>query len=61
MKAGCFWPVYGEHDEVRFPFFESRQHGCVKELLGDTPQQGSVLLSDGYAAYSRYAEAMPFA
>jgi transposase len=57
MKAGYFWPVYGEHDEVCFPFFESRQHGCVKELLGDAAQQGAVLLSDGYAAYSRYAEA----
>jgi len=57
MKAGYFWPVYGEQGEVCFPYFESRRHGCVKELLGDTPQQGAVLLSDGYAAYSRYAEA----
>jgi transposase len=57
MKAGYFWPVYGEHDEVCFAFFESRQHACVKELLGEEPPQGSVLLSDGYAAYSRYAEA----
>lgn len=57
MKAGYFWPVYGEHDEVCFPFFESRQHACVKELLGDKAQPGAVLLSDGYAAYSRYAEA----
>ena len=57
MKVGYFWPVYGEHDEVCFPFFESRQHACVKELLGDKPPDGAVLLSDGYAAYSRYAEA----
>lgn len=57
MRCGYFWPVYGEHDEVCFAFFESRQHACVKELLGDTPQPGAVLLSDGYAAYSRYAEA----
>ena len=57
MKAGYFWPVYGEHDEVCFPFFESRQHACVKELLGQAPPQGAVLLSDGYAAYSRYAQA----
>jgi transposase len=57
MKAGYFWPIYGEHDEVCFPFFESRQHACVKELLGEAPLQGAVLLSDGYAAYSRYAEA----
>jgi len=58
LKAGYFWPVYGEHDEVCFPFFESRQHACVKEVLGDKPPQGAVLLSDGYAAYSRYAQAM---
>ena len=57
MKAGYFWPVYGELGEVCFPFFESRQHACVKELLGDKAQPGAVLLSDGYAAYSRYAEA----
>jgi len=57
MKAGYFWPVYGEHDEVCFAFFESRQHACVKELLGDKPPDGAVLLSDGYAAYSRYAKA----
>ncbi len=29
----------------------------MKELLGDKAQPGAVLLSDGYAAYSRYAEA----
>jgi transposase len=57
LKAGYFWPVYGEQDEVCFPYFDSRQHACVRELLGDKPQEGSVLLSDGYAAYSRYAEA----
>jgi transposase len=56
MKAGYFWPVYGEHDEVCFPLFESRRHACVKELLGGTPPPSRVLLSDGYAAYSRYAE-----
>jgi len=57
LKAGYFWPVYGEHDEVCFAFFDSRQHACVKALLGDKLPDGSVLLSDGYAAYSRYAEA----
>lgn len=57
LKAGYFWPAYGEQDEVCFAFFDSRQHACVKALLGDGLQEGSVLLSDGYAAYSRYAEA----
>jgi transposase len=58
LKAGYFWPVYGERDEVCFPYFDSREHACVKKLLGDEPQEGSVLLSDGYAAYARYAEAV---
>jgi transposase len=57
MKAGYFWPVYGERNEVCFPYFDSRQHGCVAKLLGTKPQAGDVLLSDGYGAYARYAEA----
>jgi hypothetical protein len=24
VKLAYFWPVYGEHDEVCFPFFASR-------------------------------------
>ena len=38
------------------PYFESRPHEHVKEALGLTQEPGSVLLSDGYAAYARYAE-----
>jgi hypothetical protein len=59
MKAGYFWPVYGEHGEVCFPYFDSRRHGCVKELLGDKPQPGGVLLSDGYAAYNTRRRSSP--
>jgi transposase len=55
MKAGYFWPVYGEHDEVCFPFFNSRAHANVVSMLGLSKEQGSVLLSDGYAAYASYA------
>lgn len=55
MKQGYFWPVYGEQDEVCFPFSTSRAHGMVLETLGLTPVEGRVLLSDGYAAYERYA------
>ncbi len=55
MKATYFWPVYGEHDEVCFPHFESRRHEHVQQALGLAVQPGSVLLSDGYAAYSAYA------
>jgi transposase len=56
LRAGYYWPVYGELDEVCFPYFDSRQHRNVLELLGDKPVDGTVLLSDGYAAYSRYAD-----
>ncbi|HVC17365.1 MAG TPA: IS66 family transposase [Rhodanobacter sp.] len=56
MKVGYFWPVYGEHDEVCFPFFPSRAHANVISLLGLSPAEGSVLLSDGYAAYASYAK-----
>ncbi len=38
-----------------FPFFASRRHEHVKELLG-TLAPHTVLLSDGYSAYARYAE-----
>jgi hypothetical protein len=55
-KASYFWPIYGEHDEVCFPHFESRRHEHVEQALGLPKTPGSVLLSDGYAAYSRYAE-----
>ena len=56
MKVGYFWPVYGEHDEVCFPFFNSRAHAHVVSLLGLSREQDSVLLSDGYAAYASYAQ-----
>jgi transposase len=56
MKQGYFWPVYGEGDEVCFPFFESRRAEHVREALGLTVVEGAVLLTDGYAAYERYAE-----
>lgn len=55
MKGGYFWPVYGEADEVCFPFFESRSARHIEQALGVAPAEGAVLLSDGYAAYRQYA------
>jgi hypothetical protein len=57
MKGTYFWPIYGEHDEVCFPHFESRRHEHVRQALGLTQVPGAVLLTDGYAAYERYAKA----
>jgi len=56
MNTGYFWPLYGELDEVCFPFHTSRSHDYVSTALGLTQAPGSVLLTDGYAAYQRYAE-----
>jgi transposase len=56
MKQGYFWPVYGELDEVCFPFFDNRRADSVFKTLGMTPAQGAVLLSDGYSAYAHYAK-----
>ena len=56
MQTGYFWPVYGELDEVCFPFHASRAHDFVSQALGLTQAPGSVLITDGYAAYERYAK-----
>jgi transposase len=56
MHTGYFWPIYGELDEVCFPFHTSRSHEYVSTALGLTQAPGSVLLTDGYAAYQRYVE-----
>ena len=56
LKATFYWPVYGEGDEVCFPWFPSRAAEHVYRALGRTPAQGAVLLSDGYQAYKQYAE-----
>ncbi len=56
MNAAYFWPIYGEHDEVCFPFFESRRHEHVQQALGLKQPGQAVLLSDGYEAYANYAK-----
>lgn len=56
LKAAYFWPVYGELDEVCFPFFESRRAEHIEQALGLTHAEGAVLLSDGYGAYTTYAK-----
>jgi hypothetical protein len=56
MRGGYFWPVYGEQQEVCFPYFESGRHEHVQQALGLTQVPGAVLLSDGYDAYARYTQ-----
>jgi len=52
MKTGYFWPIYGDQDEIVFPFSDSRSGQVLDETLGD---YRGVLLSDGYAPYELYA------
>ena len=40
MKTGYFWPVYGERDEVCFPYCSSRAGAHVRELLGIEARRG---------------------
>jgi transposase len=56
MKTGYFWPVYGERDEVCFPFFPSREGDNIVAVLGRIHPPGAVLLTDGYAPYASYAK-----
>jgi transposase len=56
MQTGYFWPVYGEQDEVCFPFHASRSADCVYRSLGLTPAVYGVLVTDGYDAYEHYAK-----
>jgi len=52
MRTGYYWPVYGDKNEVVFPFSVSRAAGMVRDVLGE---YCGVLLSDGYKAYEKHA------
>jgi transposase len=52
MKTAYFWPVFAE-EQVAFVYASTRGHRVVAEVLGEGCKR---LLSDGYAAYERYAE-----
>ena len=53
MKTGYFWPLYGDKDEIAFPFAETRGSAVVREAL---KTYCGVLLSDGYKVYEQYAQ-----
>jgi transposase len=53
LHTGYFWPIYGEQDEVAFPFAASRAGAVVREALGSFC---GVLLTDGYIVYERFAQ-----
>ena len=53
LKTAYFWPVFGDKNEVVFPFSTSRAHATVREVLG---RFSGTLLTDGYEAYAKYSE-----
>ena len=55
MKTGWFWPLYGDADEVVFTYSNSRGRAHIEEGLSES--FSGTLISDGYAAYARYAAA----
>jgi transposase len=57
MKSGWFWPLYGDADEVVFTYSNSRGRAHIEQVLNG--QFSGTLISDGYAAYARYAQQQP--
>ena len=55
MRTAYFWPVMGDK-EIAFMYFNSREHKHVFEALGTSPDEDSVIVSDGYGAYKEYAK-----
>jgi transposase len=55
MKTCYFWPIYGDRDEIAFPFSTTRGSAMVREAL---KEYVGTLLSDGYRVYDRYADAV---
>ncbi len=55
MRQGYLWPVYGDADEIAFCYTSTRAQAHVPAILSEGFE--GVLVSDGYAAYARYAQA----
>jgi len=56
MRQGWLWPVYGLDDEIGFSYASTRGSAHLEGLLKGFE---GVLLTDGYAAYDRYAKNRP--
>ena len=57
LESAYFWPLYGDADEISFTFSPSRGRAHIEATLAD--HFTGTLITDGYAAYSRYAEHRP--
>ena len=57
MHQAYFWPLYGAADEICFTCSPSRAGAHIERTLAD--RFHGVLLTDGYAAYEKYAAGQP--
>jgi transposase len=57
MQQAYFWPVYGAADEVCFIYSRTRGKAHIERILGE--RFSGTLLTDGYAAYAKYAAGKP--
>jgi len=55
LHTGYFWPIYGDQDEIAFPFAPTRAERVVREVLGSFC---GVLVTDGYKVYDRFTHSM---
>jgi transposase len=55
LQTGYFWPIYGDQDEIAFPFAPTRAERVVREVLGSFC---GVLVTDGYKVYDRFARSI---
>ena len=51
LQTGYFWPIYGDQDEIAFPFAPTWAERVVRETLGSFC---GVLVTDGYKVYDRF-------
>ena len=56
MRQGWLWPIYGEDDEICFTYSASRGAMHLAAVLKGFE---GVLLTDGYAAYNKFARNKP--
>lgn len=56
LRHGWLWPVYGEDDEICFTYSSSRGAVHLESVLKGFE---GVLLTDGYAAYDKFARNKP--
>lgn len=53
LHTGYLWPLYGDQNEMTFPYAASRMQAVVREVLG---QFCRVFLTNGYIVYELYAQ-----